>query len=184
MRSVAVLFLLALLAGCGGSLAEELPTRTPGLWEVTLVPEASGRRVRPVVTRQCTAAVVDAQLLLAVAPGQEACSAPELRRRGEVWRVRTRCRSHDTPIDTRFELHGDFVRTYGGRFEARTGGSCDSGRRDCREAAEFRGRHLGACPAGMHPGEVRLPNGILINPLHHAAEHEAHEAPAPMPSGG
>lgn len=165
--------LALLLCSCAGHALEELPQRSPGLWEVTLVSVETARRSRPAVIQQCTGLGVDTELLLSVAPGQESCSPPTLRRRGEAVHVHTRCRVHGEPNETHFALRGDFSQTYAGSYDTRYSGSCPTGHPDCRVAQEFQGRYLGACPENMHPGDVRLPNGIIVSPLDHPDHDEA-----------
>lgn len=171
MRSAACgLSLILLFAGCAGGAVVDLPRRDAGLWEVTLVDEGA-RRPRPVVTRECTSAEVDARLLLSLAPGQEHCASPDVRKIDAGWEVRTACRVHDNRIDAVFTLAGDFRTGYAGRYEVRYGASCPRNLPDCREVREFSARRLGDCPADMRPGDRLLPNGIVI----HALPAEAHD---------
>lgn len=171
MRSAACgLSLILLFAGCAGGAVVELPRRDAGLWEVTLVDEGA-RRPRPVVTRECTSAEVDARLLLSLAPGQEHCAAPDVRRTDSGWEVRTACRVHDNRIDTSFTLSGDFRTGYSGSYDVRYRDACPRNLPGCREARAFSARRLGDCPADMRPGDRLLPNGIVI----HALPAEAHD---------
>lgn len=174
MRSAACgLSLILLFAGCAGGAVVELPRRDAGLWEVTLVDEGA-RRPRPVVTRECTSAEVDAQLLLSQAPGQEHCASPDVRKIDSGWEVRTACRLHDNRIDAVFTLAGDFRTGYAGRYEVRYGASCPRDLADCREVREFSARRLGDCPADMRPGDRMLPNGIVVQALPAQEHGDAH----------
>lgn len=170
-----------MLPGCGdpGGPAE-LPQRTPGLWEIRVTPPSRPpRRARPVVTHECTAPEVDAQMLLAIAPGHEGCALPDVRRAGAEWRVQSSCEVHGNRIDTRFTLAGDFVHGYAGTFVVRYPDACPPASPDCRDEKEFRARYLGECPADLRPGEMRLPNGIVVHVAHPAGE--AHADPSFVP---
>ncbi len=165
MRSVVCgLALMLLFPGCSGGAVAELPQREPGVWEVTLTPEGV-RRARPVVTRECTSAHVDARLLLSQAPGQEHCDAPQVRSKDGSWEVHTACRVHGNRIDTTFTFGGDFQADYSGRFETRYRDACPRNLPDCREAQAFSARRLGDCPADMQPGDRILPTGIVVQAL-------------------
>lgn len=165
--AIACSLLLYALTGCHGSATNKpLPQRSPGLWETTLTPQAqSGARPRPTTTRQCTAPEVDTQLLLLMAPGQESCAPPQIRQQGDEWHVRTRCSVHESRIDTHFILRGDFAQEYSGQIETRYQKPCPQRYPDCRQKQEVQARYLGLCPEGMRPGDLRLPNGILLNQL-------------------
>ena len=159
------LLLLLPATGCAERIAVALPQRDAGFWEVTLTTAEGARRTRSTITLQCTHADVDAPLLLSIAPGQEHCAEPEVWRTQSGWDVRTACRVHDNPINTRFTLQGDFSNSYSGSYETRYDRACPAGAPDCREVRTFTARRLGDCPEDMHPGDMMLPNGIVVNPL-------------------
>ena len=159
------LLLLLPATGCAERVVAALPQRDAGFWEVTQSTTEGARRTRSTVSLQCTHADVDAPLLLSIAPGQEHCAEPEVRRTGSEWEVRTSCRVHDNPIETRFTLQGDFSNSYSGSYETRYDKACPAGAPDCREVRTFTARRLGDCPEDMHPGDMMLPNGIVVNPL-------------------
>ena len=155
-----------LLSLCGTVGAQNLPTRKPGLWALTVmdIGEHAGA-ARPATVKQCTSRVDDAQLLLSVAPGQENCEQPKVRRTREGYRIDTACSVHDVPVRSRFELSGNLQQRYEGHYEVQYGPQGSPGSRPRVEARRFAGQWLGACPADMKPGDLVLPNGVKVNGL-------------------
>lgn len=157
--------ILLVFASCMGSAADALPQRESGFWEVTVVDPESSSRSKPVLIRECTSTEVDAQLLLGVAPAQENCDPPVVRTLDAGWTVETMCRVHGHKLDTAFAFEGDFVTSYTGRYESQNLDGCAGHSAECPKVRSFEGRRLGACPAGMGPGDVLLPNGLKVNVL-------------------
>lgn len=177
VRGHGVMTLGTWLAGlliCGSpGAAETLPPRQAGLWEISLVAAQGARRQRPVTVRQCTSLHADQWLLLAIAPGQEGCAEPAVKRTDEGWEVHTACSVHGNPVQTSFTLSGDFSLEYSGHYDTRFGGECVRGSAGCHETQNFSARWVGACGQDMHPGDTLLPNGIIVS----AQEANAHGEP-------
>jgi hypothetical protein len=58
---------------------------------------------------------------------------------------------------------GDFASGYHVRLETQVAGASDDGLNG-RHVTLIDSRYIGACPAGMAPGDVRLANGMTLNP--------------------
>lgn len=162
------LFLLIVLPAVtvAATSAGDLPLRKAGLWEIIATDATATRRAKPVTVQQCTSAAVDQQVLLAVAPGQENCEPPEVDSGADgSYTVHTRCSVHGNAVQTRIEFSGDLQSAYEGHYEAQFAQVPDGRRDDGRRAQHFAARWIGACPADMQPGDVRLPIGVLVNVL-------------------
>lgn len=143
---------------CPTAWAHEVPTRKPGLWSVTLLSE----RAAPVTAIQCTDKAHDTRILLSVAAGQENCRAPRVSREKDGYHLDMMCSVHGASLMSRFVLSGDFKSKYYGHF------NLDAPPDKYRNTPQhFEGQWLGECPSGMKPGDVKLPNGIIINVLKH-----------------
>lgn len=162
-HAMSCLILCLVSTACAGDSPVPLPQREDGLWEVS-VTAVGVRRARPVVTRECTSAEVDAHLLLSQAPGQEHCDAPEVTATGSGWQVRTRCRVHGSDVETVFAFEGDFRTAYAGRFDSRNAAACEHRPSDCRQQGSITARRLGECTDTLQPGYRQLPNGIVVHP--------------------
>lgn len=177
MRRHTMAGLLAL--ACASAWAQELPKRKPGLWEITL--QTPGRTA--VTVRQCTDQAHDTEVLLAMAPGQENCQAPKVRREQGRYHVETACEVHGTPVNTRFVLSGDLQSRYEGHHATLHHDTMrHPGQKPATSAQHVEGRWLSACPTGMQPGDMTLPNGITVNvlPQAHRGKHShRHDAGTP-----
>jgi hypothetical protein len=154
-----------LVLACSAAWAQGVPTRKPGLWEVTLLAPEGAPAQRPIAVKQCTDKAHDAEVLLSVAPGQENCKRPQVRREKGRYHIETACAVHDVPVHTRFELSGNLQSRYQGHYEVRYEKTFRPGSQTRTESRRFEGRWLSACTADMKPGDMTLPNGVMVNVL-------------------
>ena len=158
---------------CCAAWAQGVPTRKPGLWEITLLAPEGGPAQRPVTVKQCTDKPHDAQALLSIAPGQENCKRPQVRREKGSQHIETACAVHDVPVKMHMTLSGDLQSRFAGSYDVRFGKTADPGGQSRTESRRFEGRWLSACPAGMTAGDVTLPTGVTINVLK-PRDHDHH----------
>lgn len=146
-----------------------MPTRKPGLWEVTVRADG-GSDLRQQKVLQCTAAGVDRVTLMSIVPGQEHCHKTTVRKLKRQYDVRTECYVHDNRVDAQVTLAGDFNTSYEGVFDVKYAQPvrANPGR------TRFEGRWLGVCQPGMQPGDMLLPNGAKVNVLRTHSSHEGH----------
>lgn len=160
---------MAWVLSCAG--AQQVPARKPGLWEVALAGVEQGTPQAPATVQQCVDRANDAQILLSIAPGQENCGVSAVRRQGQRYQVSNRCSVHGQRVDMQMELSGDFQQRYEGSYLVRFAGKVQP------ESRRFEARWLGACRSGMQPGDMALPNGIVVNvlkPPHTHADGHGH----------
>ena len=90
-------------------LAVDLPTRKPGLWEVTL--NMPGGKMPPREMKFCTDAETDAALYkLGMNAAQGICSRNDIQRSGNVVTMDSECKLGDTKMTSRavMTFTGDF----------------------------------------------------------------------------
>lgn len=143
---------LAALLGCGAALAQDLPARKAGLWEMQTqmqgMPGGMGMR-------HCVDAKTDADLQRRAMAGEEGekCTQKSFRRTGAGFEMEAECVSAQGKTFVKSVASGDFNANYSVDSKARF----EPPRHGMREASmKMSARHLGACPAGMAPGQVRM----------------------------
>ena len=137
--------------------AQEMPTRRPGLWELTMqVPNAPAQTVR-----QCIDARTDAQMLR-IGQGTHAaqCARNDFRRDGDRYVAESECRVGDSVASTRAVFTGDFSRSYRGEIDARYAPPMAG---VARSRVTLSARWAGACPAGWKPGDMETPGMGRMN---------------------
>ncbi|THD81288.1 MAG: hypothetical protein E7812_04620 [Phenylobacterium sp.] len=138
------------------------PARRPGLWEQRV---SNGDYVQ--VTRICLDAAVDAKLSWwGQQATQDICQKNLFTHRPDgAWAVSSVCdMGTGGKVTTAGTATGDFASKYQLRAESSTVGAA---------APQMNGVHrfvidaawMGACPAGMQPGDMTLPGGVRINLL-------------------
>lgn len=150
--TAAALALLVATAVSAQSL--DAPSRKSGLWEMKL--DGAKMAMQTCVDR----AQDDALRAAASEPGKTNCTQRELKREGATRLVAEYlCKDGAAATVSRIvitgDLDSDFVMEFSSRPEpARAGQAERSGR--------MQGRWIGPCAAGMKPGDMRLPNGMVI----------------------
>ena len=148
---------IAVLGAAAPAFADDLPRRKPGLWETTM---SSGQmQGRNVVSQQCIDEKTDADLLKnAVGGKNSSCSKPEMKRIAKGWEFDSVCKQGEGTITSHTTITGDFNSQYTmdikGRRTPPLNGVSDF-------QSTVNARHLGACPADMKPGDMKI-NGMLM----------------------
>ena len=161
-RTLAILLAQAVgTAAFGASAAPiDMPPLRAGLWEATTVGSRAEPRA-PAVTRMCidkqTQRHVLDQLALAM---PKMCSRSQHGMRGGRFVTDSSCTFGASTIEGTTET--TFQRDTAYRMEV-VGRVGPSGRIVETRKAVIDGRHVGACPVGMKPGDLVLPNGLRFN---------------------
>jgi hypothetical protein len=142
---------------CGAALADDYPSRKPGLWEVTIA--AAGAPAHKM--QMCIDAATD-QLFHTVGTDLRTkhCAQNDVKVNGAVVTSDSVCKIHGTTVTTTATTnftsdsayHSD-IKTH---FDPAVLGKTD-------EAMTQDGTWSGPCPADMKPGDLVLANGIKIN---------------------
>jgi hypothetical protein len=157
---------VALTLTATAGLASDLPTRRPGLWEMSIKSGAEPA----VATRQCIDAATDARLQQAGRGIMGAnCSKDVTRRDGARWIGESECRVGQTTITSRSVITGDFQQAF--RIET-TSRYAPPLMGTAQDTSVVEARWAGPCPAGWKPGDMELPGSkrrMNVNELPGAA---------------
>ena len=157
VRTAACAGVALLLAAAGAVAADGLPSRKPGLWEMSMqTTNAPSRTVR-----QCIDAKTDEQMQrFGQGVAGEQCTRNAFRKDGDRYIGESECRLGQTVATTRAVFAGNFDRAYSGEIESRyappLGGVAQS-------KVMVTARWAGACPAGWKPGDMELPGMGRMN---------------------
>ena len=142
----------ASLLATAGALAQDMPSRKAGLWEMQTrmqgMPGGMGMQ-------HCVDAKTDADLQRRAMSGEEGekCVQKSFRRTPGGYETEAECVSAQGKTFIKSIAGGDFNTGYSVDSKARF----EPPRHGMREASmKMNARHLGACPAGMAPGQMRM----------------------------
>lgn len=146
----------ALLLGASAAFAADTPQMKPGLWEVASTFEGSGRRATPMTmtVQHCVGEKMETGLWdpARAVPGGQNCAPARHSRQGATYVTEADCTQGETQVKTRVTTiaHGD-------RFESDMQFSYDPPRKGrASSGMKLVGKHLGACPADLKPGALRM----------------------------
>lgn len=144
---------LALLAV--GAVADELPLRKPGLWEMKIV--KVGSQLPALTTQQCTDPSVDKDMVNTVSPiAKQICSKQSLQKTATGYVGDSVCTVAGATITSHSEVTGDFDSAYTVTTEAKT----DKGPEQLRDTTtRIDAKWLGDCKPGQKPGDIVMPGG-------------------------
>jgi hypothetical protein len=155
MRGILVALGAIGMLGASAALADEIPSRKPGLWQMTMQPQA-GRP--PMQISQC----VDAQSEIAdrkKAEGMAQCSRQDVSRSGNVTTIDSNCDIGGRKMESHTVMTMTSDTSY--RLDIRTKSTPPiQGMPDATMTQE--GRWMGACPADMKPGDMVMPGGVKM----------------------
>jgi len=142
---------LALAALATGAMADELPKRKAGLWEIRSEMSVMGGQV--ITMQQCIDENTDANLMAEATRNQGDCEQPSIQRDGNRIEVSTRCRVNGGTAST----HGVFTGEYDAHYQGEILTTFDPPQHGMKEARmKIDGRWTGPCPAGQKPGATRM----------------------------
>jgi hypothetical protein len=134
--------------------ADEMPTRKPGLWEVTM--SSNGRT--NLVVQQCVDRSTDQALLQSAGPiSVAACAKRDVQQSGNTLTIDSTCTVDGKPATSHAVVTGSFDSAYTMDITAK-GEGLQSGLN-----MTLTGKWMGACLAGQQPGDVIMPGGIKVN---------------------
>ncbi|MGC3965040.1 MAG: DUF3617 family protein [Rhodocyclaceae bacterium] len=150
--------LVTLCAMSFAAHADDLPKRKPGLWEVNTQIQQMSQPIGPI--QQCVDASTD-ELWHERGLNRGECSKPAFSRSGNTLSFKSVCKGRDTTATSEGIFTGDMNTAYHGevitRFDPPVRGQSET-------KVTIDAKWIGACPAGMKPGEMHMPRGITINP--------------------
>lgn len=155
------LLLLGLCAVASVAVADDLPKRRPGLWDVR-IEGGSGAAAHSI--KQCVDEATDTKMMQM---GQDfgggmkdACSKNELTKTATGFASSTECDLGGSKMSSKGTFTGDFKSSY--RGEVVTTFDPPFMGQDTQKI-EIRGTYEGSCPAAMKPGDMVMNNGMKMN---------------------
>lgn len=154
---------LAVACACGvvlGAAAQDLPARKPGLWELSM--QMAGMP-GGTTAQHCVDAKSDAELQRRAFSGNGSgkCTQKSLTRTAAGYELHIECDAPDGKTTVDAKISGDFSRGYTMANHVRF----DPPRHGVKETdATIHAKYLGACPAGMSPGEMRTAGSAAGGP--------------------
>ena len=139
------------------AFAQDMPSRKPGLWETTMnSPQAAGQNM---VSLQCIDEKTDAAMLKKGMHGNDAsCQQQSMKRTANSVEFDSVCKQADGVMTSRVTMTGDFKSQY--KMEIK--GKLTPPKNGMGEfQSTMNARHMGACPADMKPGDMKI-NGMVI----------------------
>lgn len=146
----------ALLLAVSAVPAADTPRMKPGLWEVASSFESAGRRATPMTMtmQHCVSDAPDSGLWdpSRAVPGGQNCAPPRHSRQGSAWVLETDCTQGESKVRARVTTLAQ-----ADRFESDMHFTYDPPRKGrATGGMKLVGKHLGACPADLKPGAVRM----------------------------
>jgi hypothetical protein len=140
-----------ILAGTAPAVADEMPTRKAGLWEIkTEIIEIHTPKEHimgaPTTIRQCTDDATDEMLLLSTVPFGLACPRRDVERSGDTVTIKAACTIDNEPASADAVISGRFDSAYTMTLRASRPGS------EMTEAQTA--KWLGPCAADQKPGDI------------------------------
>jgi Protein of unknown function (DUF3617) len=156
MRRLGVISILALI-GVMPALAEELPARKPGLWEIKMMFE--NRNVPGQTMQQCIDASTDQIMQSNLGPNvQSACSKRDVQRTANAITIDSTCTVAGKTTTSHAVITGSLDSAY-----TMTATSDSAALPGGKSSVTMSAKWLGPCAAGQRPGDMILPNGMKIN---------------------
>jgi hypothetical protein len=143
------------------SVAQDLPTRRAGLWEVTMTQE--GRNTPPQVMQQCTDASTDKLMNAFGGDMGGMCSQHEIRRVGATIVINATCQIGPMKSVSQSVVSGDFNSNYTVKTTSKVEGMPQGIPGMAGGSSTVQARWVGACKADQQPGDVVMPDGRKMN---------------------
>ena len=153
---------LALAACASSAVAQEIPTRRAGLWEVTMTHD--GRNTPPQTMQQCTDAETD-KLMNAFGGDISAdmCSKQEVKKVGTTLVINATCQIGPMKSTSQSVVSGDFNTNYTVKVTSKLEGVPAAAQGIAGGTTTIQARWVGACKAGQRPGDIVMANGQTMN---------------------
>jgi hypothetical protein len=148
-----------LLALSSAALAEDLPLRKAGLWEMKIT--KVGGSVPEMTMQHCTDPTTDKEMNNSVSPlAKQICSKQDVRKTATGYVTDSVCAVAGVSMTTHAEIAGDFNSGYtvtstthgdkgpGGKLDATT---------------RIQAKWLSDCQPGQKPGDILMPGGFKLN---------------------
>jgi hypothetical protein len=156
-------FSVAALLAAGPASALDLPTRKPGLWDMTMVFE--GRNTPPHVSQHCVDAETDKLMSSFGTATKDACSKMDTQKVGDTYVIDSVCKMGPSTNTARSVIAGDFNSAYSVKVLSQTDGGpkLPGTPPDGKSQMTIEARWTGACKPDQKPGDIIMSNGMKMN---------------------
>ena len=138
--------------------AFDMPTRKPGLWQMTMKYEGAGSPSPPQISQQCIDAATDKEMIAYGSNmSREMCSKQDIQKVGEKIIVDGACQIGAMSIRTRAEYSGNFDSVFMVNTNSITTGgpALSNGKSNMITEAKW----MGPCKPDQKPGDMIMPVG-------------------------
>ncbi len=142
------------------AFAQDLPKRAAGLWEIStqMAGMPAGSK-----SQQCVDEKTDAEMQRRALSGdqRQQCTQKSMKRLANGYEVEAECTSAEGKTMLNSRASGDFSKAYTVDNQLRF----DPPRQGMSEMkVSMKAQHMGACPPGMAPGQMRMPGMPAMAP--------------------
>jgi hypothetical protein len=149
-----------LLALSPAALAEDLPLRKAGLWEMKIV--KVGGSVPEMTMQHCTDATTDKEMNNSVSPlAKQICSKQDIQKTATGYVTDSVCSVAGVSMTTHAEISGDFNSAY--TVTSTTHSDKGPTGKPLDAATKIQAKWLGDCQPGQKPGDILMPGGFKLN---------------------
>ena len=144
------------------ALAQDMPARKAGLWEMTMTYE--GRGAPPQTMQQCIDAATDKAMQdMSAGPRGQSCSKRETKKVGDTIVFDSVCSVGAGTMTSHGVASGDFNSAYTVKINAKREGGAPNPNMPPETNMTVAAKWLGACKADQKPGDIILANGMKMN---------------------
>jgi Protein of unknown function (DUF3617) len=164
MRKPAVILEVAgsllLALSVQGALADDLPIRKPGLWEMKMV--RAGSSMPEMTMQHCTDETTDRSMNDAVAPmAKQICSKQEIKKTATGYVGDSVCGAAGVSVTSHSEIVGDFNSAY--TVNSTSHSDKGPGGKPLDTVTKIEAKWVGACKPDQRPGDIVMPGGMKMN---------------------
>ena len=144
------------------AIAQDMPSRKAGLWEMTMTYE--GRGAPPQTMQQCIDAATDKSMQdMSAGMRGQSCSRREMKKVGDTIVFDSVCSAGAGTMTSHGVVSGDFNSAYTVKINAKREGGAPNPNMPPETNMTVEAKWLGACKADQKPGDIIMANGTKMN---------------------
>jgi hypothetical protein len=152
---------LPLLICASPALAQDMPPRKAGLWELKMAIEGAG--TPPQAFQHCIDAATDKQMnAVGASVRADQCSKQDIKRSGNALTIDSVCNFGAGNQASRAVITGDFNSAYTAKVTSKRDGAPVPGM-PAETSMTMEAKWLGPCKADQKPGDMIMGNGMKMN---------------------
>ena len=155
-------FLLAAAIVATPALAQDMPSRKAGLWEMTMTMEGHGRP--PQTMQQCIDAATDKSMQdMSAGMRGQTCSKREMKKVGDTIEFDSVCNIGAGTTTSHGVVSGDFNSAYTVKINSKRTGGPQIPNMPAETNMSIAAKWVGPCKADQKPGDIIMANGMKMN---------------------